>query len=178
MNEDAIQAILRERTRALARPAEAPKRTDAFTVLVCGIGEARFGLRLEDVARVIPFAKPAFIPSVEPALMGALPRAGRFYRVYDLAVLLGGRAGVGGDPGGYVLLLREGAIALRVDSVFDASEVEPLSPEQSSHLSASHAAIVAFAREVEAGEGADRTISIINPRLLRPRVSHAADLGD
>ena len=128
-------AIIAQRTAALAArpgpgsaarpgaPAAAPRALILWTA-----GGSLGAVGLAEVEAVLPFRGCARLPTREPACLGVLGHAGRFYSVMDLPRLLGISADSDSDtdPGtdagaerAHLLLLRGAApaLALAVDRV-------------------------------------------------------------
>ena len=112
-------ALLDRRTTALAtRPARAaglPAETQAL--IIWGLGESLFGTEVGAIAAVIPFAGCARVPTREAACLGVIGRAGRFYSVIGMRLILG--LGADNAQPGHLLLLRGVApyLAMAVDRV-------------------------------------------------------------
>ena len=121
MERDAANAaILDRRTIALAtrgsgRASAAAEAARPF--IVWSLGESLFGTEVGAVAAVVPFAGCARVPTREPACLGVVGRAGRFYSVIGVGRLLGVPAE--NSRPRHLLLLRGGApyLALAVDQV-------------------------------------------------------------
>jgi hypothetical protein len=118
-------AILDRRTRALAERqvrAEATAAAVRRALVVAAVGQSLLGIDIADIAAVIPFEGCAAMPMRDPAVLGVIGRAGRFYSVVGLRRLLS--VAVSDDDGSdgssaHLLLLRGGAphLALAVDRV-------------------------------------------------------------
>ena len=152
-------ALLDRRTTALATRAagRGPARdaAPAQTLIIWSLEQSLFGTEVEAVAAVIPFAGCARVPTREPACLGVIGRAGRFYSVIAMRRLLGLATGAA-EPR-HLLLLRGAApyLALAVDGVlgrfdlagggpamqFEGRLVAPFTPaEVRARLSASSSA--------------------------------------
>jgi hypothetical protein len=119
-------SVLDRRTAALAtRPprASGPAREARRAWIVWSAGESLFGIDVGAIAAVIPFGGCASVPTREPACLGVIGRAGRFYSVIDMRRLLGLATADpergGGQRPGHLLLLRGAApyLAMGVDRV-------------------------------------------------------------
>jgi chemotaxis signal transduction protein len=111
-------ALLDRRTTALATRAAAKGTAQTQQPLIIwALGDSLFGTEVATVAGVIPFAGCARVPTREPACLGVIGRAGRFYSVIDMRRLLGLAAS--DTRPRHLLLLHGGAphLALAVDDV-------------------------------------------------------------
>jgi chemotaxis signal transduction protein len=72
-----------------AHAPDAPPHTD---ILVIGIAEHRYALRLADVAELLADRAPVSVPTSRPDLLGLVAVRGAVLPVYDLASQLGLRA--------------------------------------------------------------------------------------
>lgn len=156
-------ALLVTRARRLARPRKAPVTVASVSCLVCECAGELFGLPIARTAHVAAFARPATIPTSNPALIGVVPRAGAFYHVYDLTRLMGAGKGEGGR---LVMLRGSPAIALRVDEAIRVADLVALADPGASQLQANYPAISGFARAVQSDLFNGRTISLIDPDKL------------
>ena len=160
--EDRDAAILDRRTVALANRgalAEAEAASGRRPVILAGVGSSLFAFDLAEVAAVIPFAGCARMPVREPAVLGVIGRAGRFYSVVGMRLWLGLAAGSGAagsgqgagphaEPGGdpaaapaHLLLLRGAPhLALGVDRVLGRFDLEG----ESSTLTFDHRLVAVF----------------------------------
>ena len=157
-------ALLVSRARRLARPRKAPNAIESISCLVCEAGGELYALPLSHMARVVPFIRPASVPTTNAALLGVVSRAGIFYHVYDLGRLVGS---ANTDARGHLVMLRGSPpIALRVDEAIRVADLVVLSPADTSHMRANHAAVTGFARPAQSGLFTERTISLIDPDKL------------
>ncbi len=117
-------SLLDRRTVALATRAAPGARQTVHTRLVWSAADSLFGIDVAAVAVVIPFAGCARVPTREPACLGIIGRAGRFYSVICMRRLLGLATEEEGPPG-HLLLLRGGApyLALAVDRVLGRLDI-------------------------------------------------------
>jgi chemotaxis signal transduction protein len=137
-----FQALLRERARALAEPGKAALRPAATVqALVIRAGAERYGLELDKLAGILPFASCALVAGGPSELIGLVNARGEIWAAFEFRRLMG--AGAAEAPsGGYVVLLRHGRrrVGLRVD---EAERVRALthadlksSPEKTSGIAA------------------------------------------
>jgi chemotaxis signal transduction protein len=159
-------AILAARARRLARRLGAPEPVASINCLVCEAGGQLFGLPLVRMARVVPTARTAHVPTSNPALLGVASRGGVFYQVYDLARLAG--AGAGGADGHIVLLRGTPAKALRVDRALRVADVVALASGDAPQLQAGQSVVSGFARPLQAELFEGRIISLIDPDKIAP----------
>lgn len=117
-------SLLDRRTVALATRAPPGVRQAHHTRLVWSAADSLFGTDVAAVAAVIPFAGCAWVPTREPACLGVIGRAGRFYSVICMRRLLGLTAEGEGRPG-HLLLVRGAAphLALAVDGVLGRLDI-------------------------------------------------------
>ncbi len=136
MEHDDLRAasLLDRRTTALAarppRKGEGPEPTQqgrSLALIIWSLGETLYGTDVAAVASVFPFAGCAWVPTREPACLGVIGRAGRFYSVIGMRRLLGAAAGT--TPG-HLLLLRGPAphLALAVDRVLGRFDLPAKGP--------------------------------------------------
>ncbi|MDP3493660.1 MAG: chemotaxis protein CheW [Hyphomonadaceae bacterium] len=157
-------ALLVSRARRLARPRKVSEPIKSTSCLVCESAGELYALPLLQIARVVPFARISPVPTINPALVGVVSRAGSFYHVFDLARLL--RAGDGAEGGHLVMLRGAPPIALRVDQALRVADLIELSPADTSQMRANHPAVTGFARPLQEGLFNERTISLIDPDKL------------
>lgn len=168
-------ALLGARARRLARPRQAPQHVAAVPSLVCEAEGALYGVPLATALRVAPAHGLAPVPTSNPALVGVFGHAARFFHVYDLAVLSGGKP----TQGGTLILLRDGPhpIAIRLARVLRVADLVILAPEAASGMQPTHAPVSGFARPAEdILEG--RIVAMINPRKLWSDASDRSVEGD
>jgi chemotaxis signal transduction protein len=129
-------SLLDRRTVALATRTSPGARQTVHTRLAWSAAGSLFGIDVAAVAAVIPYAGCARVPTREPACIGIIGRAGRFYSVICMRRLFGlppaaaaeveadAEVKAGGQPG-HLLLLRGGApyLALAVDRVLGRFDV-------------------------------------------------------
>ncbi|MCB8876195.1 chemotaxis protein CheW [Acidisoma silvae] len=121
--EERAALILDRRTRALAERKDGQGQTQALRALIiASVGSNLLGFDVAEVAAVIPFEGCARMPVSDPAVLGVVGRAGRFYSVIGLARVVTQPAGEAGGPApapAHLLLLRGSAphMALAVDRV-------------------------------------------------------------
>jgi chemotaxis signal transduction protein len=119
-------AILDERARRLAtRDRTAPDQRLGHTALVCEVGEGLYALPLTAVSRAVPLVRLGAAPSTDPTLVGLAADSGAVLQVFDLAALLGA-APASRAASGYLLILRRGQTALRIDNRPVAALIEPI----------------------------------------------------
>lgn len=169
------QRLLEERARALAGQTarELSEPANVERVMVCALGESLFGIDVRDVARVTPFRHPARLPGANVALIGLISTAGAYRRIYDLSALLHGQAGA---LAGHFLMLRNGAVGLRVDAALEIADVVPLADGETPDM-APHAATRAYARPLKAELFGGRLISLLDIKELLPAALPAAQGG-
>ena len=157
-------ALLVARARRLARPRKKPDPVDSISCLVCETGAELYALPLSQMARVVPFVRPAPVPTTNAALTGVVSRAGIFYHVYDLGRLVGS---ADAEARGHLVMLRgTPPIALRVDQAIRVADLVVLSQADTSQMRANHPAVTGFARPLQQGLFNERTISLIDPDNL------------
>lgn len=157
-------ALLVSRARRLARPRKAPEAIESISCLVCETGGELYALPLSQMARVVPFVRPAPVPTTNAALLGVVSRAGIFYHVYDLGRLVGG---VSADGRGHLVMLRGAPpIAVRIDEAIRVADLVVLAPADTSQMRANHPAVTGFARPAQSGLFNGRNISLIDPDKL------------
>lgn len=77
--------ILRERARALARPAEeAVTQAEALELLVFSVGAERYGIETVHVVEVIPLRELTPVPCTPASVLGVVNHRGRILPVLDL----------------------------------------------------------------------------------------------
>lgn len=119
-------AILEQRARRLAsRDRTAPDRQPGHVALICDIADNLYALPLDTVARAVPLARLGAAPSTDPAFVGLAADSGTVLQVFDLASLLG-LAPASRIASGYLLILRRGQTALRIDNRPMAARIEPV----------------------------------------------------
>lgn len=157
-------ALLTARARRLARPRKTPDPVASISCLVCETAGELYALPLSHMARVVPFTRPAPVPTSNSALIGVVSRMGIFYHVYDLARLVGG---AGADARGHLVMLRgTPPIALRVDQAIRVADLVVLSEADTSQMRTNHLAVTGFARPLQHELFNERTISLIDPDKL------------
>lgn len=127
------EAILSRRTALLAARGRGAGEAVAEhrSVILWQLGEERAAIEVGHVAAVLPYAGCAPVPTRQPACLGVISRAGRFYSVIDMRQLAGsaapwpGEAGQGAEGPGHLVLLRGGTphLALAVDQVLGRFEL-------------------------------------------------------
>lgn len=110
------QDVLADRARSLAaRRTVSEPVLDQDQQLICEIGEALYALPLAQVVRTTPLTRlGATPPSSDPSLIGLAAANGRVLQVFDLAARLN-LAPPSRKAEGYLLILRRGQTALRLD---------------------------------------------------------------
>jgi chemotaxis signal transduction protein len=168
-------ALLEARTRRLARRRVAAEMLPTVSCLICEAGGQLYALPLTRIARVGAATRPAPVPSANRALLGVTGRAGVFYHVYDLALLMGG----GGGGGGHLVMLRGSSpIALRVDTAVRVADLSMIDAAESANLRATHPAISGFARAAQNELFDGRMLSLIDPDKLASAVEAERVEGD
>lgn len=123
-DEERAARILDRRTTALAsRPAPgAAAAAPPRSLIIWAVGDSLFGLAVSAVAAVAPFTGCAKVPTADPACLGVVGRAGRFYSVISMQRHFDAppsAAGTGSTEPRHLLLLRGASphLALAVDHV-------------------------------------------------------------
>lgn len=120
--DERAAAIIERRTRLLAeRKAGAVTVAPTRAMIIARVGQNLLGFGMADIAAVIPFEGCARMPMQDPAVLGVIGRAGRFYSVIGMRRILavsGAEDSAGAAPA-HLLLLRDGTahLALAVDRV-------------------------------------------------------------
>lgn len=111
------KSVLDERARRLATRLAIPEvQADQGQHLVCEIGEALYALPLSQVVRTTPLTRlGATPPSNDTSLIGLAAESGRVLQVFDLGARLA-LAPASRAAEGYLIILRRGQAALRVDN--------------------------------------------------------------
>lgn len=168
-------AIMRARTRRLARPRDIGPLVPTINCLLCEAGGQPYAIPLTRIARVAPSVRLAQVPTTNRALLGVTGRAGVFYHVYDLATLVGAEAG----KGGHIVMLRGTPhIALQVENASGVAEVAALDAAEAVNLRPSHPSITGFVRLAQQDATDGRTISFIEPDKLASLASTGRVEGD
>jgi purine-binding chemotaxis protein CheW len=122
---DTVMAILEERARALARPAEASEPVEALSLVVLAVGGERYGVEIRHVREVHSVSPPTPVPGTPPFWIGLVNARGGLYPLLDLRRYLGLPEREG--PGRMVLVAGAGlVVGLMVDDVPEVRDV-PLS---------------------------------------------------
>jgi purine-binding chemotaxis protein CheW len=97
-------------------------RDRASRILVFRMGNERFGIRLSDVHEVLDAQPIQRVPDASTAVLGVTSIRGALTTVYDVRPLLS----AGGAVDGALLVFDRGdrRVAVAIDDVFDATEVE------------------------------------------------------
>lgn len=115
-----FEAMLDERARELAQPAENEGRAEGemvLDVLMLSGGQGRWALPLSAVGRVEALPRPLPVPDLPAALMGLALLAGRRCLLADLDALAADVPPRPVDRPGHAVLLRHLPLALAVDRV-------------------------------------------------------------
>jgi len=90
LSPEAVDRILQDRARALARPREAPPTPeDALELLVFALGEERYALESAQVIETIFFREFTPVPCTPAIYLGVVNHRGRVLPVLDLRRLFG-----------------------------------------------------------------------------------------
>ncbi len=85
-----VRRILRDRARALARPAEeASAPTEVLELLVFSVAGERYGVETTHVLEVMPLRGLTPVPCTPPFVLGVVNHRGRILPVLDLRSLFG-----------------------------------------------------------------------------------------
>lgn len=120
---DGVRALLEERARALARPADAAERHDGTDVVVLLVSGERYGIDIHHVMEIQPAPAITPVPGAPPLWAGVANVRGTLYPVLDLRTYLGLAEG----DAGRMLALVSGAgldVALLADDVPEVREVD------------------------------------------------------
>jgi chemotaxis signal transduction protein len=121
-SSDKVIAVLEERARVLARPAEVAERHEGIEVVVLVTGEERYGVEIHHVREVQPACPTTPVPDVPAFWAGVANVRGGLYPVLDLGRYMG--SGAGRDDGVLVLASAAGVtVGLLVDDVTEAREI-------------------------------------------------------
>lgn len=124
---EAIQALYRRRAAQLAGRRSRDTAT-TLPVLAFWLGQERYGIRLRDLAEVVPFTGCTPLPGAPPELAGAVNLRGEIHLVVDLARLLELPGGATDAPGHILFLRRESRkIGMKVDR---ADQIHPVSADE------------------------------------------------
>jgi purine-binding chemotaxis protein CheW len=116
-SSEELERIYNARAEALAQAARPTETHDARTILVFGIGGARFGIALESVTEAIANPKIAPVPGAPKAVAGLIQLRGEVRAVWNIGPILGlAAAGTG-----RIILLRNGTqeFGILVDQIED-----------------------------------------------------------
>lgn len=129
--EQALQdAVLAERAHRLAQPDR--KIVDLSyrpTALVCAIADNLYALPLDTISRAVQLKRLGAAPTSDPTLVGLAVDAGHVLQVFDLAARLN-LAPSSREGDGYMLVLRHGRSALRVDHRPIALQIETIADDE------------------------------------------------
>ncbi len=84
-----VAAVLRQRARALAQPAEAAPLPDGLELLVFRVGSERWAMETRHVREVLPLRGLTPLPGTPPFVHGIVNVRGRVSAVLDLRRLFG-----------------------------------------------------------------------------------------
>lgn len=121
--EEWAQALIEERTRALAQPI-APDRHRGVLLLVCAGRESLWAVPVAAVRRVEPLPPWTPIPGRTDAVLGLALVGGERAVVADLDALAAGLPPRTADRPGHAIALREGGVVLAVDRAMSVSALE------------------------------------------------------
>lgn len=126
---DAIRRVLEQRAVELARPHDdAEDAGEAMALVVVAIGDERYGIDIDRVREITPFAGVTPMPATPPFWLGLVNRRGSLAPVLDLARYLGQRRDVAAPPAGAQIVLIGGpaaTVGLMVDGVREVRQVRP-----------------------------------------------------
>lgn len=116
--EERVREVWRERAAALAARSSTSERETGEPVLGFALGEESLAVPLRLLAEVLPAGPCALVPGAPPEVLGLLGRRGGILPVLDLAALVG-LPSAGAPAEGYLLVLRDRELALRVDGLHE-----------------------------------------------------------
>ena len=126
---DAIRRVLEQRAAELARPHDDAEEPDeSIPLVVVAIGGERYGIDIDRVREITPFAGVTPMPATPEFWLGLVNRRGNLAPVLDLAGYLGQRREVGAPEAGAQIVLITGpaaTIGLMVDGVQEVRQVRP-----------------------------------------------------
>lgn len=122
-----FEALLDERTHALAAPLDRPGDAAGGALLACAsrLAGRRWGLQLEAVARVEPLPHCCRLPGRTGPVLGLALVAGRRCMVADLDALAGWAPPRVPGRSGHAVLLRAGPLAVVVDAALGVERQTP-----------------------------------------------------
>lgn len=109
-----VREVWRQRAAALAARAPTVRRGAGEPVLAFALNEERLAFPLPLLAEVLPAVAPAPLPGAPAEVLGLLGRRGAVLPILDLGGLLGLPRSAAPTEG-YLLVLRDRSLALRVD---------------------------------------------------------------
>ncbi|WP_395670265.1 chemotaxis protein CheW [Phenylobacterium sp.] len=155
------RAVLTDRASRLAQRGLETQSAPRERMLVCEVGPNLYGLSLTEVRRIAPFQRRGAAPARSAAAMGLVADGGAIRPVLDLASLLGAGAPAAAS-GWLVLLASPHRAALRLDTLPEAAEVEPLDTADPDRL------------RIVGGEHHDKVLVRLSPTDLLANPTHGA----
>jgi chemotaxis signal transduction protein len=123
-----LETVFQKRATVLAQRRAYDSKADAvLLVLVFSIGDERYALLLDELSEVLPFANHTPVPKSDKIICGVVNVRGELHSVLDLAGLLGLESPPA-DEKGYVLILKENGIGLKVhrlDQILSGRQKDP-----------------------------------------------------
>jgi len=153
LSPEAVEHILQDRARALARPREAPPTvTETLELLVFALGEERYAVEAEQVLETIFLRELTPVPCTPAIYLGVVNHRGRILPVLDLRRLFE-LAGQGATEGSRVVAVDAGGMTFGIfaDAVEGLARVgaHELAPPPASLVGDSHAFVQGVARGVK-----------------------------
>lgn len=112
---EATAAVFRKRASDLAhRKTGKPGEGERIPTLVFYVGKEPYALKLEDLSCILPYANCTRLPKSHKSIRGVINRQGELHCIVELSSLLGFTDLPGEDEKGYVIILKQGGLGLRV----------------------------------------------------------------
>ncbi len=112
---DTTTAVFRKRASDLAhRKTEKPSDIKRIPTLVFYVGKEQYALKLEDLSCILPYANCTWLPKSDKSILGVINRQAELHCIIDLSSLMGFTDLPGEDERGYVIILKQGGLGLRV----------------------------------------------------------------
>ena len=113
-SQHGLTEVFRQRAIDLGnRKTLASKQNHGTPVLVFGMADERYALKLQDLAGVFPFQNCTPVPKSDKMICGIINIRGELHCVVELSALLGLDLSPG-DENGYVLILKQTGSGLKV----------------------------------------------------------------
>lgn len=124
MAQQTIDEVYGRRARQLAVRQKSRRESTTLPVLVVGLGTERYAIELSALAEVLPYRDCTAVPGAPSTLLGVINVRGEIRCVADLARILDLQQR-DARADGYVVMLRQQHVGLRVDSIDEVRQIDP-----------------------------------------------------